>query len=272
METTRQHLCPRDDRARAPAMSHKLRLVVLMVGGAVAYWDGGKGTADPYAQAKEASRRAQMDPDILKKDPDYFKRMFGKMAVEQGQAKAVDAHQNVSPQDICVACHGVVIEIEKILKARVDKQRNSIAVTEVLEAVCHLDRYEFQDPVKVNVRTETSRDYGGLAPPVMANACKRVVDAWQDDDDEIEGALKKVRGCRRRCAHTRPAPCGHARCERRRVRPLPHRLIARPTVCARAARTRAGRPMACTGSCASRSADGNAAARARSPSLSRARS
>ena len=168
-------------------------LLVSMLGGAFAFWDGSKGTADPYTQAREASRRAQMDPDILKKDPDYFKRLFGKMAVEQNQAKAVNEHQNVSPQDVCVACHGVVIEIEKILKARVDKQRNSIAVTEALDAVCHLDRYEFQDPVKITERTETSRDYGGLAPAVMTNACKRVVDAWQDDDDEIEGALRKVR-------------------------------------------------------------------------------
>ena len=38
-------------------------------------------------------------------------------------------------------------------------------------------------------REERSRVYGGLAPPVFANACKKVVDAWQDDDDEIEGAL-----------------------------------------------------------------------------------
>ena len=166
--------------------------VAVLACGTAAYWEPGSKSADPYHQAMEMSRQGRLDPDALRNDPDFYKRMFGKLATEQGQAQAMDKHQNVPKADICVACHGVVIEIEKIIKERLDRQRHALAVTEALEQVCHLDRYEFQDPVKITNRKEISRDYGGLAPPVMANACKRVVDGWQDDDDEIEAALKQA--------------------------------------------------------------------------------
>ena len=75
------------------------------------------------------------------------------------------------------------------LDSRLVVQRSQLAIVEALEKVCHLNRYEYQSPLNPTKREETSRNYGGLAPPIMANACKKVVDAWQDDDEYIESTL-----------------------------------------------------------------------------------
>jgi len=156
-----------------------------------AYWEGGDRMADdPYTAAMKMSRQAALDPSTLQKDPDHFKKMFGQLAFEQAQAKHMDETQSTATaSDRCMACHGVVVEFEKMMKERVDRTRSKLTTVETLEKICHLNRYEIQDPVDIRKREERSRVYGGLAPPVFANACKKVVDAWQDDDDEIEDAL-----------------------------------------------------------------------------------
>ena len=69
--------------------------------------------------------------------------------------------------------------------------RDQLAVADAFEKICHMDRYEFQDPVKITTRTEESRRYGGIAPPVFANACKRVLDEWTEHDEAAEQALIK---------------------------------------------------------------------------------
>jgi len=155
-----------------------------------AYWEqGGSSSADrmksdPYTQAMEMSRRAKLDPNLMRNDPDHFKKMFGQLAVEQNQHKAMEETKNVKPEDKCMVCNGVVVEFEAMLAERhQSKKRAQLAVLEVLDDICHLDRYEFQDPVKLNERRETSRKYGGIAPPVFANGCKQVVDLWNQDDD-----------------------------------------------------------------------------------------
>ena len=173
----------------APALRLLVAIVILQPG--YAYWDASdRGSDDPYTAAMKMSRLASNDPNRLRTDPDHFKKLFGQLAVEQNQAKAMDETQSkFSKQDLCMVCHGVVVEFEKMMAERVDRTRSQLTTTETLETICHLNRYEFQDPVVLTKREERSRVYGGIAPPIFANACKRVVDAWQDDDDEIEGAL-----------------------------------------------------------------------------------
>ena len=171
-------------------------VLATLAGRAAGYWESGDTAGDPYTQAMLMSRRAANDPSALKQDPDLFKKMFGQLAIEQNQAKLMDEHQSTATAaDRCMVCHGVILEIEKMFEERKHEatgglgRRDQLAVTEVLEKVCHLNRYEFQDPVDLRKRTETSRLYGGIAPVLFANACKKVVDHWQDDDDEIERAL-----------------------------------------------------------------------------------
>jgi len=170
-----------------------LRTVIalsMVAAPAVAYWDGSRSTADPYTEAMMMSRKAQLDPNAMRNDPDIFRRMFGKLAVEQSQARAMDETQSAaSTKDMCMVCHGTVVEFEKMWQERKGTgKRDMTMVTEILEGICHLNRYEFQDPVKITNRIEHSRNYGGMAPPVFANACKRVVDAWGDRDG-VEEAL-----------------------------------------------------------------------------------
>jgi len=162
----------------------------MVVAPTVGYWDGKLGTTDPYTEAMMMSRRAQLDPEAMRNDPDIFRRMFGKLAVEQNQAKAMDETQSAATdKDMCMVCHGTVVEFEKMWQEKKGTgKRDMTMVTEILEGICHLNRYEFQDPVKITTRREHSRDYGGIAPAVFANACKRVVDAW-GDRDEVEEAL-----------------------------------------------------------------------------------
>ena len=162
---------------------------------AFAYWDGSKTAKDPYTEAMEMSRRAQLDPDALRKDPDMFKKMFGKLAIEQNQAKHMDETQSMAtPQDRCMACHGVVLEFEKMMIERKSAatgglgRRDQLAVADTYEQICHLDRYESMDSLDPRKRSENSRRYGGIAPPIFANACKRVVDHWSDYD-EVEALL-----------------------------------------------------------------------------------
>jgi hypothetical protein len=170
--------------------SMRLALLACAVAPCSSYWEGDRATDDPYTHAMKMSRQAQYDPNVMQRDPDHFKRMFGQLAFEQAQAKSMDETQSTaSAKDRCMACHGVVVEFEKMMKERVDRTRSQLTTTETLEKICHLNRYEIQDPVDIRKREERSRVYGGLAPPVFANACKKIVDAWQDDDDEIEGAL-----------------------------------------------------------------------------------
>lgn len=171
-------------------------LAMLLAPSAVlAYWepsDGMEGTDDPYTAAIKASRQAAADPDLLKRDPDHFRRLFGQMAIEQNQAKSMDETQSTAtPKDRCMVCHGVIVEFELMMKTQKGKGgRNALAVTEILEKICHLNRYHKMDGVDIKKNEERSRLYGGISPPVFANACKRVVDAWQDDDDEIEPQLR----------------------------------------------------------------------------------
>ena len=210
-----------------PATSSSLpRLAVALVATplARAYWDGSRDAPDPYTQAMMASRRAQFEPDALRKDPVLFKRMFGQLAVEQNQAKFMDEHQTTSAEQQCEACHGVVVEFERMMVERKSEAtgglggrdqlavwrttahtvpdrplpscpvltgRSALGVPQVADAyekICHLNRYEYHDPVNPTKRSEHSRHYFGLAPVIFANACKRVVDEWSDHD-EIEQAL-----------------------------------------------------------------------------------
>ena len=96
-------------------MNPRRRVASLLLSAAmaVAYWDG-KGR-DPFTEAMEMKRRVQNDPSLLAKDPDFFKRVFGQLAKEQSQAVDMDQTQNVAPHDLCMACHGVVVEVEKAL-------------------------------------------------------------------------------------------------------------------------------------------------------------
>jgi len=162
-----------------------------------AYWDGSRDAPDPYTEAMMLSRKAQLDPNALRDDPDLFKRLFGKLAVEQNQAKFMDEHQSTTPEQRCQACHGVVVEFERMMVERKSQatgglgRRDQLAVADAYEKICHLNRYEFHDPLNPTKRSEHSRHYFGLAPVIFANACKRVVDEWSDHD-EIEEAL--IRG------------------------------------------------------------------------------
>ena len=157
----------------------------------VAGWWDGKNGMDPYSAAMYESKRAGADADVIKNDPDYFRRMFGKLATEQAQAKAMDETQHVSKNDMCMACHGVVVEVERMLKdrmERISRRRDELAITETLEGVCDLNRYQYLDPINPTKREEASRRYGGIAPPVFVNACRQVLVDW-GDHDEIEEAL-----------------------------------------------------------------------------------
>uniref|UniRef100_A0A7S2JPA5 Saposin B-type domain-containing protein n=1 Tax=Haptolina brevifila TaxID=156173 RepID=A0A7S2JPA5_9EUKA len=155
------------------------------------WWDGKVGTKDPYTQAMEMSRRAHNDPDLLRKDPDFYKRMFGNLAIEQSQAQAMDETQSyASADDLCMVCHGMVAEFELMVgqERKGHGKRDSLMATEALEDICHLNRYQILDGLNPTKREEPSRKYGGIAPPVFAQACKKVVMAW-DDHDEVEGWL-----------------------------------------------------------------------------------
>jgi hypothetical protein len=155
-----------------------------------------KGAMDPMTRAMKMSRDASLKPELYQSDTDYFRRMFGDMVIAQNQAKMLDEHQSdFSAQDRCTACHGTVIELEKIISEHpYHGHRSALVITEALEKVCHLNRYEKNDGVDIRNRIESSRDYGGLAPVHMVQACKQVVDSWQDDEEEIESALKEGGG------------------------------------------------------------------------------
>ena len=176
------------------ASRKSLLLLLFAADRAAAWWDGKMGTKDPMTEAMEASRRAQLDPDALRKDPDHFKRMFGKLAIEQNQAKAMSENQRVDPADKCMACHAVVVEFEAMIAQRPAQKRDQLAYAEITEEVCHLNRYETLDPINPTKREERSRLYGGMAPPVLANACQRVVDEWSDYDEIEASLLKRGRG------------------------------------------------------------------------------
>jgi hypothetical protein len=170
----------------------RISLSLLLVRSASAYWDGSKDSPDPYTAAMMMSRQAQHDPSTLSKDPDHFKKLFGKLAIEQNQAKSLDEHQTTTAMDRCMACHGVVVEFEKMMVERKTAgtgghgRRDQLAVADTFEKICHMDRYEFMDPVNINKRSQASRKYGGIAPPLFANACKRVIDEWSDHDEAEE--------------------------------------------------------------------------------------
>jgi len=172
--------------------STTLSLVLAGCGLASGFWDRNSGEKDPMTAAMEMSRMARLDPDIMKKDPNHFKKMFGRLAMEQSQAQNLDKAQHVSKEDRCLTCHGMVVEVEKILAARIDKWRNEIAITEALEEICNPSRYQQLDPDGLNptMRTEGSRRYFGLDPFVFSNACNQVLIEW-GDDDEIEVDLKR---------------------------------------------------------------------------------
>ena len=169
-------------------------LLLALAAPAIAYWDGQIGTKDPMQEAMEMSKRAQHDPEALRKDPDYFRKLFGKLAIEQSQAKHMDEMQSTNEEQRCMACHGVVVEFEKMMIERKTAatgglgMRGQLAVADAFEKICHLDRYETMDPLDPRKATQQGRRYGGLPPPTMANACKRVVEEWQDHD-EIEQLL-----------------------------------------------------------------------------------
>ena len=173
--------------------SRSTRLLCLLLAPLVsAYWEAGDQREDPYTAAIRMSKHAAADPDVMRNDPDHFRKLFGRLAIEQSQAKHMDETQSqFTPKDRCLVCHGVVNEFEIMMKSEKGKGgRNLLAVTNILEKVCHLDRYANMDPVDLKQSVERSRLYGGIAPPIFANACKRVVDSWQDDDDEIEPTLR----------------------------------------------------------------------------------
>lgn len=160
--------------------------MLTLVTAVSSYWDGKMGTMDPYTEAMMASRRAQHDPDFLRNNPNHFKEMFGKLAVAQNQHKAMEETQSIKPEDRCLACHGVAVEFEIMAEERKGHgKRDQVMVADILENICHLDRYQYQDPVELAKRHERSRNYGGMAPPVFANACKQVVQNWDDRDDEV---------------------------------------------------------------------------------------
>ena len=73
---------------------------------------------DPYAKAMRESRRAAVDPSVVERDPDHFKKVFGKLAIEQNNFRAIDAAQHVTAEDRCIACHAAVNELEKALRAK----------------------------------------------------------------------------------------------------------------------------------------------------------
>ena len=171
----------------------RLALVLALAQPMFAYWDGSRETMDPYAQAMKMSKQAQYDPDALQKDPDLFKKMFGQLAIEQNQARMMDETQSKhSKKDKCMACHGTVVEFEKYIVERKSQatgglgRRDQLAVADAYDNLCHLDRYEKQDSLNPTKREENSRHYGGLAPPVFANACKQVLVDWTEDDQVEE--------------------------------------------------------------------------------------
>lgn len=156
---------------------------------AAGYWDGSSGR-DPYTEAMEKSRRARVDPSVLQKDPDYFKKMFGQLAIEQNQAMAMHETQSVaSKEDMCMVCHGMVAELELMMQERRGYgKRDELAVTEALEGLCHLNRYQKRDALDPTKVEEHSRMYGGIAPPVFSNACTHVISAW-DDHEGVDSML-----------------------------------------------------------------------------------
>jgi len=188
---------PSNRPARTAASRAALVVLLQGVGPAAAWWDGKNGL-DPYTQAMQESRHANLDKDMLQKDPDFFKRMFGKLATEQAQAKHMDETQNVSPEDKCMTCHGVVVEFEKILaehKERTGEKRSAVTVATALEGVCDLNRMQYLDPINPTKGEERSRVYGGIHPAIYVNACRLVLQAWDDNEEEIiEDALLKGGG------------------------------------------------------------------------------
>ena len=177
--------------------ANTLWLSALLLGVVVeAYWDGSKDTPDPYTQAMMMSRQAQYDPEALRKNPNHFRELFGRLAVEQNQAKAMDETQSqFTPEDKCLVCHGTTVELEIMMAERHGHgKRDQVKLAEILEKICHLDRYQYHDPVNITKRHERSRTYGGIAPPIFANACKHVVQNW-DDRDEVRARTLRWAAC-----------------------------------------------------------------------------
>ena len=156
--------------------------LLLLAAPAAAEWDHTRGTPDPYTQAVMMSKRAQSDPEAVKNDPDYFKKMFGALGGEMGQAKALEqAKTDVTRRDVCIACHGAVVEVEKALAERhQSNKRDPSEVAEVLDFICRMERYHVIDPMKATPTQPVK--YGGLSPYIFVNACKKAVEDWNESD------------------------------------------------------------------------------------------
>ena len=172
-------------------MMTRAQLLLAVLPTCLCYWDGDRDMDDPYTAAMKMSRMAQLDPEVMRRDPDHFRRLFGNLAVEQSQAKKMDETQSAaSEKDLCMACHGTVVEFEKMMVERKSAAtgglggRGQLAVADALEKICHLNRYEFQDGVDLRNRVVQSTQYGGMDPAIFANACKKVIDKWSDHLDE----------------------------------------------------------------------------------------
>ena len=168
--------------------SMMVRLIVLVCSAlpALAEWDPKSGTPDPFTAARMMSREAERNPDLLRKDPDHFRKLFGTLASEMGETQHVEeAKTDVTPKHMCIACHGAVVETEKALAARhQSKKRDPSELTEALEEICQMERYNKMDPMKV---TSAKAAYG-MSPYIFVNACRKVVEAW-NGGDEVEDLL-----------------------------------------------------------------------------------
>ena len=131
-------------------------------------------------------------------------KLFGKLAVEQNQAKAMDETQTVSQKDRCMACHGVVNEFEKMMIERKSATTGGLGRHEV---ACCAQSYD-SEPVAAHLQTPSMHSPALLQAPKQPGGAPSAA-----SEMEARGASPVVRNAASSASALTPmgwANCGGA--------------------------------------------------------------